>query len=385
MNTENLILRAQFQLLLSNPFFGVLLTHLNKVDATDDPAIRTMATDGRTLFYNSKFVGSLTKDELVFVLAHEVMHNALEHHIRRGSRDPKRWNMAGDYAINGELSACSVGKMPKAGLIDPAFTGLGAEEIYRLLESQGEGGGGAGGGAGDDPGGCGGTMDGCSQHDEPAKSALSAEMQTTVRQAAMAARAAAAGKLPAGMQRLLDQILAPRVDWRVVLRRFIDESSIRDFAWSRPNRRMLAHGYITPGSVSVGVSKIVIAVDTSGSIDGKILSDFAAEVNGAYQEGGVDKISVIYADAKVHRTDDFENGDPIVIKPVGGGGTDFRDTFRLIREKHQDARACIYLTDMHVSRFGDEPEMPVMWGVYGRTKDFSSLSPPFGECINISV
>lgn len=382
MKTEDRLVKAQFSLLLDHPFFGVLVTQLQKVDATDHPNINTMATDGRHLYYDRSFVDGLKKEELVFVLAHEVMHNALEHHIRRQSRDRRLWNVACDYAVNGELDACKVGTMPKCGLKDDRFTSLGAEEIYRILEEEGRGGSGDGV---PDPGGCGGILDGCSQHDEAAKAELRAEMQTQVRQAAMTAKAAQAGKMPAGLQRIIDELLMPRIDWRQVLRRFIDESSSRDFAWHRPNRRLLPHGIIAPGTISNGVSHIVIAVDTSGSIDAEILRDFAAEVNGAYQEGGVDKLTVIYADAKVAHTEEFENGDELVLHPAGGGGTAFSDTFREIAEEHAGARACIYLTDMHVCDFGEEPPMPVLWGVYGRTKDFGSLNPPFGELINISV
>lgn len=384
MNVQDKLLAAQTALLWDHPFFGVLMLQLKKVDATKDPRIKTMATDGRHLYYHEPFVMGLKKEELVFVLAHEVMHNALEHHIRRQHRKPGRWNKAADYAINGELVECKVGKMPERGLLNPAFTGLSSEEIYRILDEENNG---------DDSdedsmdgGGCGGVIDGCAPHDEAAKAELRAEMQTQIRQAVMAAKNAQAGKMPAALKRLIDEILMPKVDWRAVLRRFIDESSTRDYSWANPNRRLLPFGIVTPGTVSCGVSHIVIAVDTSGSIDAEILRDFAAEVNGAYQEGAVDKLTVIYADAAVAHIEQFENGDELALHPAGGGGTAFSDTFEKIEGQFPDARATIYLTDMYVSDFGRQPPMPVLWGVYGRdSRDFSTLSPPFGECINISI
>lgn len=391
MNTDDKILAAQTALLWDHPFFGVLMLQLRKVDATDDPRVNTMATDGRHLFYDRAFVDKLKKDELVFVLAHEVMHNALEHHIRRQSRHPMLWNIAADYAINGELSTCKVGTMPKEGLLDARFTGLSAEEIYRILEQENPGAaqGGAmpGAGAGGDPGGCGGTIDGCAQHDEAAKGELRAEMQAQIRQAAMAAQGAKAGSLPAGVTRIIEELLKPKVDWRAVLRRFVDESSTRDYAWHRPNRRLLPHGLVTPGTISNGVSHIVIAVDTSGSIDQEILRAFGGEINGAFGEGAVDKLTVIYADASVAHVEQFESGDELMLHPAGGGGTAFSDTFRRITEEFPDARACIYLTDLEVSDFGEEPPMPVLWGVYGDPRQFDRLAGrvPFGEPISISV
>ncbi len=88
--------RARTQLLLSHPFFGALCLRLKLFPA----AISTMATDGRRIAYGPKFVASLTPAELEGVLAHEVMHCALAHHCRRGTRDLKLWNQAADYAIN---------------------------------------------------------------------------------------------------------------------------------------------------------------------------------------------------------------------------------------------------------------------------------------------
>lgn len=385
MNVQDKILAAQTALLWDHPFFGVLMLQLKKVDATDDPRIKTMATDGRHLYYHGPFVEGLKKEELVFVLAHEVMHNALEHHIRRQHRKPGRWNKAADYAINGELTECKVGKMPEIGLISPAFTSLSAEEIYRILDDENNGDDSDEGSM--DGGGCGGVIDGCAPHDEAAIADLRAEMQTQIRQAAMAAKAAQAGSVPAGVQRIIDQLLKPRVDWRAVLRRFIDDSSTRDFSWAKPNRRMLPLGYITPGTISDGVSHIVIAVDTSGSIDQKILGAFAAEINGAFGEGAVDKLTVIYADAAVAHIERFEMGDELVLHAAGGGGTAFSDTFEKVAEHFADARACIYLTDLYVNDFGEEPPMPVLWGVYGDPRQFDKLAGkvPFGEPISISV
>ncbi|THK33459.1 hypothetical protein EHS39_36225 [Ensifer sp. MPMI2T] len=386
MNVADKILAAQTALLWDHPFFGVLMLQLKKVDATDDPRIDTMATDGRHLYYHGPFVDSLKKEELVFVLAHEVMHNALEHHIRRQHRKPGRWNKAADYAINGELTECKVGKMPEIGLISPAFTGLSAEEIYRILDDENNGDDSDEGSM--DGGGCGGVIDGCAPHDEAAIAELRAEVQTQIRQAAMAAKAAQAGNIPAGVQRIIDQLLKPKVDWRAVLRRFIDDSSTRDFSWAKPNRRLLPLGLVTPGTISDGVSHIVIVQDSSGSVfDDEPCKAFSAEINGAFQEGAVDKLTVVYADAKVQAIKEFENGDELVLRPVGGGGTAFADSFRVITDRFPDARAVIYLTDLEVYDFGEEPPMPVLWGVYGDPRKFDQLTAdlPFGEPISISI
>ena len=94
-----------------------------------------MATDGVSLFYNPAFVETLNAAELAGVLAHEVMHPALQHHTRRGDRDRNRWNMACDYAINPLLLDAGL-TLPKDVLIDHRFRGMSAERIYNLIEEQ---------------------------------------------------------------------------------------------------------------------------------------------------------------------------------------------------------------------------------------------------------
>jgi hypothetical protein len=96
-----------------------------------------MATDGVSLFYNPDFVETLNAATLAGTLAHEVMHPALHHHVRRSGRDPKRWNVACDFAINPLLVDAGL-SLPDGVLIDNRFRGMSAEQIYNLLELESE-------------------------------------------------------------------------------------------------------------------------------------------------------------------------------------------------------------------------------------------------------
>jgi hypothetical protein len=88
---------ARTSLIVDEPFFGWLLFRLK---GRERRSIQTMATDGVSLFYNPDFVETLNAATLAGTLAHEVMHPALHHHVRRSGRHPKRWNQACDFAIN---------------------------------------------------------------------------------------------------------------------------------------------------------------------------------------------------------------------------------------------------------------------------------------------
>ena len=79
----------------------------------------TMATDGTHIFWCESFVNESSHEELEFVLMHEALHCTWAHHLRRNDRNPELWNIATDYAINGELNrsgAISYWKMPEDAL-----------------------------------------------------------------------------------------------------------------------------------------------------------------------------------------------------------------------------------------------------------------------------
>ncbi len=404
MTATDRLTKARAQMLMRTPFYGCLALHLAPVE-TDE--VETMATDGSNLHFNPSFIDNLSDAELEGAVAHEVTHLALEHHIRQGARDMPRWNRACDLAINPGLIEAGF-TLPDGFLSDAEYDGLCAEEIYTRLQAQEEDDGGdpgqgqqqqSGGaqpssGQGDpqpstgtpDPGGCGAVTPAAEPYDKAALESARAEVQARVRQAAMAARRASEGHLPDGVERLIAEITAPRVDWRDVLRQFIDDRNEVDFSWQRPNRRFLSHGLILPGTVADGVSHIVVAVDTSASIDQEALAAFAGEITAAYEDGSVSKVTVIYADTKVHHHDVFSDGDQIRFSAKGRGGTQFSKTFEWIAEHADDAVCVVYFTDLKVTDFGEEPHCPTLWAVYGDPRNFDQLAEraPFGTAIHLS-
>lgn len=128
------------------PFFSTLISKL-KTTMTYDKQIPTMATDGKNIFINPNFVFTgakgkpLTQRHIFFIFCHEIMHNALVHFARRGTRNPKLWNYATDYEINpilvqqGILTADQV-KNEISGLYEEKYIGKPAEEIYSILEEE---------------------------------------------------------------------------------------------------------------------------------------------------------------------------------------------------------------------------------------------------------
>ncbi|MGH9616773.1 MAG: vWA domain-containing protein [Acidobacteriaceae bacterium] len=393
--TDLRIRKARTALLLDHPFFGSLLFRL---EGRECRSILTMATDGVSLFYNSEFVETLTSAELSGVLAHEVMHPALQHHTRRNSRRSARWNQACDYAINPLLVEAGL-TLPKDVLIDDRFRGMSAERIYNLIEEQksqssseqaasAEPSRETGGAdqsehsqTGNEsnvpwtPGGVGQVLDAPPGEDGRGKTKAeqTREWQIAVEQAENMAKLA--GKLPAGVTRSLEQAQAASVDWRELLRRAWSETIPADYSWVRPNRRHVWSGLYLPGLVFEGVGEIAIAVDCSGSIRPRQLGLFEAEIQSILESQRPESVHVLYFDTEVHKAELYQAGQPIHLNPVGGGGTDFRPCFRWLDERGIVPQTLVFLTDLCGTFPSQPPVYPVLWA------STESQHAPFGQVI----
>ena len=382
------IQKARTTLLLDHPFFGTLLFRLG---AKPCRSIATMATDGVSLFYNPEFVKTLNAAELAGVLAHEVMHPALQHHTRRGDRNQARWNMACDYAINPILLDAGL-TLPKDVLIDDRFRGMSAERIYNLIEEQSQEDGSNGksesqsehGGesnkanepsAPSTPGSVGQVLDAPEPENGEGQTVAeqARDWQIAVEQAENVAKLA--GKLPAGAQRTLEAAQSARVDWRELLRRAWSETIPSDYSWMRPNRRHIWAGLYLPGIACEGVGEVAIGVDCSGSVHARQLGLFEAEIRSILAGQRPRLVHVIYFDATVHKVETYQAGEQIRLSPVGGGGTDFRPCFRWLEEQGIQPQTLVFLTDLWGTFPESAPAYPVLWA------STASRSAPFGQVI----
>jgi predicted metal-dependent peptidase len=425
MTTAQKLTRARVQLLLLQPFFGTLCLRLKLIPGD----LPTMATDGSKIVYNSAFVDQLKPAELEGTLAHEVLHCALGHQCRRGTRDSGLWNEAADFAINPLLTANGF-TLPAGALIDPAYANLSAEEIYaRLLRERTEAGAGSnqtpqqtntGGGTANNsqatpstavpnpkpdvssqsaseqqgqtmgrstapivarPGGFGEVVDATNEHGQAASPAekLRQEHEWSIAAEQALRSAKTCGHDPAGIERWLTENRQSQQDWRAILRDFVAATAPSDYRWTPPNRRYIASGLYLPSVERRGLGEIVIAVDTSGSIGKLELEQFAGEISAISEEAQPEAIHVVYCDAAVQSTQEFAASEPVRLEPKGGGGTDFRPAFEWVA-KNDIAPVClIYLTDLCCHSFPETPEYPVLWVTDSRR------TAPFGETVRIGL
>jgi predicted metal-dependent peptidase len=342
--------------------------------------------------YGREFVNGLNDKELAFVVLHENLHKAFRHLYtwrKLFDENPRLCNAACDYVINLMLYKSdpngSVLTMPerdgkKLGLLDERFAGMNAKQVFDLLKQEQEDKGGEGDGEGE--GFDEHDWEGAKELDKEQQEVLAKEIDRALRQGQIAA--AKVGKGAGGMDRAVGELLAPEVDWRELLREFVTSiCSHKDTSsWRRVNRRFISNDVYMPSLVGETVGRIVVGIDTSGSIDGKILDRFLSEVKSIADDVSPEAIELLYWDTEVagHETYDAGNRDALVAstKPKGGGGTDPSCVPKYIKDKDLKPECVVMLTDGCIGNWG-EWDVPVLWVVVGN----DGVTAPVGKTVNV--
>jgi len=381
------LITARVGLLLRHPFFGNLATRMKLIDASD--WCSTLATDGRNFYYSNDFVNKLTAKEAEFGFAHEVLHNVFDHMGRRDFREPQLANIAADYAANQILKDERIGDVPKFIKIyqDNKYRGWSYEQIYEDVEKNaikidmsslgellddhldGEGDGDESG-DGEDKG--------------KGRPKLTAEEKKQIRdeikEAMVAAsQAAGAGKVPAGVRRLIQDFTEPKIDWRQLLRMSIQSIFKNNFSFTRPNRKSQHCGAILPGMMNEETIDVSVAIDMSGSISDIQAKDFISEVKGIMDEYKDFKLDIWCFDTEVYNYVKFsgDTADEITEYQVkGGGGTDFDANFAFMKENDILPKKFIMFTDGYpCGSWGDEDYCDTLFVIHGS----DSIVSPYGQ------
>jgi len=361
---ERNISKARVQLIQNHAFFACLAMRLQFTPADIDKAV----TDGIHLRYNPDYFNGLSTEELSGVIAHSVMHLAMLHHIRRENRDLAKWNKATDYAINPLLQEAKLA-LPIDALDGTEYAGKSAEQIYNLLPDP-------------SPNDSQPTQDnpGIGDVEDPpmqsSKQEMEAEMKEAIAFASVMSRRA--GEMTQGLDRLIQEVLKPKVDWKTALARFIIEIRPSDYTWTKPSKRYIHMGLLLPSLEAPEPGEIILMVDTSGSICEEMLNRVGAEAKDIADSFHI-PLSVMYIDAQVKGLQHIEPDDSMELKPKGGGGTDFCPGFNYLEANDTHPKAVVYLTDGCCSSFPEAPDFPVLWTLFKELE----FDPPFGEVLTI--
>ena len=391
------------------PLAGVLMLG----EKTIEEDIPTACTNGRDVKYGRAFVDGLTDAELRGLVLHEDEGHKLYRHLTTWrwmyDIDPFLANCACDYVINIRIvddnKDDGFAKLPEGGLVDERFRGMDEAQVFHILrKEQDEQPTGPDGGSDsqDNESGSGsehadglgnGTLQsgaGLDQHDwdgaqelsDEEKRELARDIDEAIRQGALAA-----GKMGGTGNRGLDELLQPQVDWREVLREFVQTTCAgSDYStYARPNRRLMSQGIYMPSGISEQVEELVIAIDTSGSIGQSELTEFLSEVKGVCDTVKPDKVRLLYWGCSVvgDESYDMHELDNLVTstKPKGGGGTDVNCVTQYMAKKSIKPQAVIVLTDGYLYNGWGEWTCPVLWTILDNERALADV----GKTVHIKA
>lgn len=407
-NPATKLAAARARLILDRPFLGALVMRLPAIEA--GAWCRTSATDMKNLYYSRAYIERLSLSQVEFLLAHEALHCALAHFVRRGHRVQHKWDLACDFAINTILAGDGL-KPPPEAIVLSQFENMTAEEIYRCLDDDldsetldqhlydnadyGSQSGesnepppdeaqqqeqlqsqkGAGATPEQTESGGSGTQAAQTQAGDEALAAAPPPLAEQEREelaqkwrqhlAGAAQQAERAGKLGGAVARMVDGWLAPKLPWRALLADYVVDRARNEFSYMRASRR---EGEMILPSLRGAHCDLVLALDTSGSIATHELEEFAAEINaikGALQA----RITLLACDARLADGGPwiFEPWEPVCLPATlhGGGGTDFAPVFDWVEDAGLRPDALVYFTDAEAAFPPVPPPYPVIWLIKG--------------------
>lgn len=375
------LITARTRLIMEFPFLGVLAMKL-PLQAADPRWCATVATDAKALYFSAAWIISLKEYEVRFAIAHEAMHCALGHFVRRKDRHKHRWNIACDFAVNAVLTEAGMAR-PVEALFDRRLSKLTAEEIYLLIDDNHRG----------------STfdthLDECEQNTEitmtgredPELATLptmtSFQMTESLtrlwrqRLASAAQHTLRTSYASENTKRLINRLMRPKISWRELLSPYFMSMAFNDYSYDRVSRR--EGDAILPRLRSRG-SNVHVVLDTSGSIKTSELTEFVTEINNMKSIAGVD-VTLHVCDMALSKQGPwhYPSWQAMEVPDYlpGGGGTDFRPIFELIQKNNIRLDLLIYFTDGAGPFPAQIPVFPVIWVVKGFRK------PPWGMHVTL--
>ena len=385
---------ARVGLLLKAPFFGNMATRMRLIDASD--WCPTAATDGRGFYYNIDFVKKLSVKKLEFLFAHEILHCVFDHFGRVGSRDRTLSNIAQDYAVNQILVDERIGeKITEVQICyDNKYRGMAWEEIYdelwdkaekislpELMKQLGdvldEHINEDGNGPGKE-----GDKDGKGSGRPTITKEEAQKIRDEIKQAMIqSAAAAGAGKVPAGIQRMIKDLTEPKMNWRQLVQQEIQSIIRNDFSFQRFNRKSAHSGAILPGMKEDVTIDVAIGMDMSGSIGDEDAKTFLSEIKGIMDQYQDFRINIWCFDTEVYNHQAITHDESHLLdeyQPQGGGGTDFEANWEFMKENDIQPKKFIMFTDGYpCGGWGDEDYCDTIFIVKGNKE----AQAPFGQTV----
>ncbi len=406
--TQRLLL-SRMRILCKHGFYGLLLMHATYSVSEE---VETACTDGKGITFGTGFLDELSDGELDFIMMHEILHMVLQHCFRQDDRDNEAFNVACDIVVNSnillenkmDLSKITLKKYGESMHIAPdgqeghIYT---AEQVYEMLpanikkKKEKIGCGSATGRAkqekGDPVKSASGTWDdhskwGTYEEDDTLRDVWVKRFEDAAEAVSIRDPSNTRGLLPAFAKRILEELKKAQTDWRIILNDFIQEEVV-DYSFSPPDRRFDDFPFFLPdfNGTEEKVEDILFMIDTSGSMSDKMITAAYSEIKGAIDQfDGKLKGWLGFFDAAIIEPQEFTTEEEFrIIRPVGGGGTDFQIIFEYVAKHMKKPPASIVILTDGFAPFPAERlsgGIPVLWLLNNET-----VNPPWGKIARIKV
>ena len=363
--TQQKLENAKTKLMLEKPYFGSLVT---SIELRVNNNIASINPLGDVLEYNEEYLEVLSVNEVSTILANGAMHQALFHSERGEGKVSSVWRLASDYAIN-DLLVENGFMLPPMANYASRFESLYAEQIYTtllgeldltendndLVDEQ--------------------QTEEFEEQDLPEELLAQEEYELLLEQ--LNIKLEKHGDLPKGIERFVERKTQAKIAWRDELYRYINAHAKSDYRMFPPSKKHLYRGVALP-SIYGEELKIVVAIDTSASIDDELLESFLTELYEIMQVFTHYVIELIECDATIQNIQRLTPQEPLEPSLKGGGGTNFTPVFDHVMQMNEDFKFLIYFTDGKGSFPNYEPNIDVLWVVPKVEGEF-----PFGEVLEL--
>lgn len=426
---KDMVMKAKVALQFRCPFYAVPVMHSHLIPSWHVPTAQVNKYS--EIQYNPEWIEGLIEEEVPGLLCHEILHVMLLHLAQDRKLSPRIWKILGiaqDIKINYLIRIGTPFSLPKCGYIPdknkhtclipcikytvrdldkkstedvfneilPHFPEDFGKECSDLVGITGENGrGGEGDVVTDIHDGTSKVVPGRGTGDEGADNKKLADEAKAIgdkwRQITANALTLAKqqGKIPAGMEHLIEELLEPKIDWREKLSRFLSDKIPFDFTWMSRNKRSRALGIYLPSMLGEQLD-VVVHMDSSGSVFA-CAEEFLTEIKGIL--GCFDNVNMtlVVVDSELKGVYDLKTADVDDIltamgEPVkGGGGTSHKPFVDWVLKNCPDAKVVVTLTDGYSDMETEMPRlsMPILTALGGGYYKTPNTFDEFSEVLII--
>jgi len=412
MNAERKIKKSIIELQVDQPFFAFLAMNIKLKKMPDNTNFKTMGVDANfNLYYDEDFVNNVIPSDSIRkgCVCHEVLHVALDHIGRVGTRYKMLANIAQDMVVNMICEKNNLQTLKKPEYVNAdassdtawifldklGFSKITVTEVYEkswervyseildILKGQGF--------SPEDVEKkmtCAETASFFDYHMHESFNKMSKEEQNQVKENLKQMLSDALvyskqmGKVPRGMERYVTELLNPKIPWNTKLMKHLkSHTEPNDWSYHRPHRKSHNLGIYMP-IIKKEHIVIEVIVDTSGSIDQNSYNEFISEVHGMIKVIPNITVYLSFADTEIRKTVVMTKSninELLTINPSGGGGTDMEYALEQLRDENRNSPFVVVLTDGYTNcdKNGNELGFDILWVICKNGLDEKKASKHF--------